>query len=50
MFWFEKERFLGRSLPGNPFLWYPEDGVHRLMAVDDLGRASAVKVVVKVLP
>ena len=50
VFWFEKERFLGRSLPGNPFLWYPEDGVHRLMAVDDLGRASAVKVVVKVLP
>lgn len=50
VFWFEKERFLGRSEPGETLLWYPSDGVHALTAVDDMGRASAVKVVVRALP
>lgn len=50
VFWFEKARFLGRSLPGRPLLWYPADGVHALTAMDDMGRASVVKVVVKALP
>ena len=50
VFWFEKARFIGRSSPGETLLWYPEDGVHELRAVDDRGRASARKVTVRVLP
>ena len=50
VFWFVKERFIGRSAPGETLLWYPSDGVHELMAVDDRGRGSVVKVVVRVLP
>lgn len=50
VFWFEKERFLGRSAPGETLLWFPEDGVHELRVVDDRGRASSQKVTVRTLP
>ena len=50
VFWFVKERFIGRSAPGETLLWQPEDGVHDLRVVDDKGRASSQKVTVRTLP
>ena len=50
VFWFEKERFIGRSAPGETLLWFPEDGVHELRVVDDFGRASSQKITVRTLP
>ena len=41
LFWFIRGRFLGRSLPGQTLLWFPEDGDHVLRVVDDLGRSSS---------
>ncbi len=50
LFWFVKDRFLGRSTPGKPLFWRPQDGVHELRVVDDRGRASGRKLMVKTLP
>ena len=50
VFWFVKERFIGRAAPGETLLWQPEDGVHELRVVDDRGRASSQKVTVRTLP
>ena len=50
VFWFVKERFIGRAAPGETLLWQPEDGVHELRVVDDKGRASSQKVTVRTLP
>ncbi|HJD98141.1 penicillin-binding protein 1C [Mailhella massiliensis] len=50
LFWFVKDRFLGRSLPGEPLFWNPDDGVHELRVVDDRGRAASRTLVVKTLP
>lgn len=50
LFWFIKDRFLGRSTPGKPLFWSPQSGVHHLRVVDDKGRASSQKLVVKTLP
>ena len=50
VFWFVKERFLGRAAPGETLLWFPEDGVHELRVVDDRGRASSQKVTVRTVP
>ena len=50
LFWFVKDRFLGRSVPGEPLFWSPGDGVHELRVVDDMGRAASRRLVVKTLP
>ena len=50
VFWFVKERFIGRAAPGETLLWQPEEGVHELRVVDDKGRASSQKVTVRTLP
>ena len=50
VFWFVRDRFIGRSEPGETLLWYPEDGVHDLRVVDDRGRVSSRKVTVRTLP
>lgn len=50
VFWFVKDRFIGRGIPGEPLIWHPGDGVQTLRVVDDLGRAAMQKVVVRTLP
>ncbi len=47
IFWFIKDRFIGRSLPGKPLLWRPDSGVHLLRAVDDRGRVCTQQVNVR---
>ena len=50
VYWFAGTRYLGRSEPDEPLLWQAAPGVTRLTAVDDLGRASSVRVVAESLP
>ena len=50
VYWFADTRYLGRSGPDEPLLWQAAPGVTRLTAVDDLGRASSVRVVTESLP
>ena len=50
VFWFVKDRFIGRGVPGEPLVWHPGDGVQMLRVVDNLGRAAMQKVVVRTLP
>ena len=50
VFWFVKDDFLGRSVPGEPLVWRPSGGVYELRAVDSLGRAATQRVVVRTLP
>ena len=50
VFWFVRDRFIGRSAPGETLLWFPEDGVHEVRVVDDCGRAASQKVTVRTLP
>ena len=50
VYWFADTRYLGRSEPDEPLLWQAAPGVTRLTAVDDLGRASSVRVVTESLP
>ncbi len=50
VFWFVKDAFLGRSVPGEPLIWRPSGGVYELRAVDNLGRAATQRVVVRTLP
>ena len=50
IFWFVKDRFLGRSLPGKPLLWRAGNGVHILRAVDNRGRACTQTVEVRLEP
>ena len=49
-FWFVKDTFIGRSVPGKPLVWYPHGGQHELRAVDDLGRVAVRHVSVRTLP
>ena len=50
VYWFADTRYLGRSEPDEALLWQAAPGVTRLTAVDDLGRASSVRVVTESLP
>lgn len=50
VFWFVKDRFIGRCAPGETLIWQPEEGVHELRVVDDRGRASSQKVTVRTVP
>ena len=50
MFWFAGTRFLGRSGPDEPLLWDPAPGITELRAVDDLGRATSLRVNVETVP
>ena len=50
VFWFVKERFIGRCVPGETLRWLPEDGVHELRVVDDRGRSSSQTVTVRAVP
>ena len=50
VFWFVKERFIGRCVPGETLRWLPEDGVHELRVVDDRGRSSSLTVTVRAVP
>lgn len=50
VFWFVKDRFIGRSVPGETLFWRPEDGLHELRAVDDRGRVATRRVTVRVQP
>ncbi len=43
VFWFSGDRLLGRSNAGATLLWSPDAGDHVLRAVDDRGRASALR-------
>ena len=49
VFWFAGDRLLGRSNAGIPLLWSPEAGDHVLRAVDDRGRASAMRLHVEAI-
>lgn len=50
VFWFVKDRFIGRGVPGEPLVWHPGDGAQMLRVVDnragghaeDCGQDSAV--------
>lgn len=50
MFWFVKDRFIGRGVPGEPLVWHPGDGAQMLRVVDNFGRAAMQKIVVRTLP
>lgn len=50
VFWFVKDRFIGRGVPGEPLVWHPGDGAQMLRVVDNLGRAAMQKIVVRTLP
>ncbi|PWM65273.1 MAG: penicillin-binding protein 1C [Desulfovibrionaceae bacterium] len=50
VFWFAGTRFLGRSGPDEPLLWDPAPGITELRAVDDLGRATSLRVNVETVP
>lgn len=50
VFWFAGDRFLGRSAPGRELLWTPPPGTTELRAVDDRGRASRRRLLVRVAP
>lgn len=50
VFWFVRERFIGRCAPGETLLWLPEEGVHELRVVDDRGRSSSRTVTVRAIP
>ena len=50
VFWFVRDRFIGRCAPGETLIWHPEDGIHELRVVDDKGRVSSRKVTVRTMP
>ena len=50
VFWFVKDRFIGRGVPGEPLVWHPGDGAQMLRVVDNFGRAAMQKIVVRTLP
>lgn len=50
LYWFEDDRFIAASTPGETPLWTPAPGEYVLRAVDDLGRSDAVRVRVRLLP
>jgi penicillin-binding protein 1C len=46
VFWFANGAFIGSSAPSEDFLWSPEPGEIRLLAVDDTGRSTTVTITV----
>ena len=51
VFWFVKDRFIGRGVPGEPLVQHPGDGTLDVARyVDNLGRAAMQKVMVRTLP
>lgn len=50
LYWFEEDRFIGRSDTDATLLWSPAPGDYVLRAVDDLGRSDSVQITVTLLP